>query len=238
MTAVTVVVPWRGGCEHRQAALYYAVEWWKTHHPGYQVVVATDSLEPDAPWCKALAVHNGIDAADGDMIVVADADVICDGVADAVAAVEHGDYGWAVPHYAVYRLTPDSTTLALQGGPLPDTRLPRSLLREKIAEVHRGVQGGGMVVMRRDTYRRVPLDARFRGWGQEDLAWGWALKRVVGPPSPGPSRLLHLWHPPQERSTRAKGSAESMELWGRYRRSYTAAEVLALLDEPGARVTG
>jgi hypothetical protein len=81
----------------------------------------------------------------------------------------------------------------------------------------------------------VPLDARFTGWGQEDMAWGWALTRVLGAPWHGLAPLLHLWHPPQERSTRVVGSSAGMRLWERYRRAYTAGEVLVLLDEVGAR---
>lgn len=71
-------------------------------------------------------------------------------------------------------------------------------------------------MVRRDTYERVPLDRRFTGWGHEDDAWGWALQTLAGPPARGDERLIHLWHPPQERRSRQRGSVESYELQERY----------------------
>lgn len=235
--SVTVVVPWRAGCPYREAAWAYLSGWYARAHPDWQVITTGDDGAAAGPWCKAAAVAAALPRADGDVIAVVDADVVCAGLLAAVEAVASGLHPWAVPHQSVYRLTPAATDDVLAGGPFPDVRSPRSLLRGKVAEAHRGVIGGGMVVLRREDWARVPLDARFTGWGQEDLAWGWALTRVLGGPWRGIAPLLHLWHPPQQRASRATGSAASVELWGRYRRAYTAAEVLALLDEPGARLT-
>ena len=233
---VTVVVPWRGGCVWREQAWEFVAGWWARHHPGWQVITTGEGGDPDGPWCKAAAVTAALPRADGEVLIVADADVVCAGMTEAVAEVASGRYPWAVPHYAVYRLTPQATEDVCAGDTFPDVRLPRSLLRGKVSEVHRGVAGGGLVVLPRKAWDRCPLDARFTGWGQEDLAWGWALTRILGSPWRGPYPLLHLWHPPQQRATRTQGSTESMRLWERYRRAYTAAAVAALLDEPGARL--
>jgi hypothetical protein len=231
--SVTVVVPWRGGCEWREAAWRYLSGWWAQNHPTWQVITTTDA--GDGPWCKAAAVAAALPRADGDVIVVADADVLCADIGLAAAVVTAGDAPWAAPHHAVYRLTPQATVRVCNGEPLPDVTGPRTLLRGVLAESHRGVLGGGLVVLPRALWDVCPLDARFTGWGQEDLAWGWALARVAGAGWRGHSPLLHLWHPPQPRANRAAGSAASMELWGRYRRAYTAQDVLDILQEPGAR---
>jgi hypothetical protein len=236
MVAVSVCIPWGdSGCEHRRAALGHVMAWYRQHHPWWQLIVS-DPAAAAQPWCKAAAAADAIASAAGDTIVVADADVLCDGIGAAVDAVVSGRHPWAVPHHGVYRLTPEATACVYAGGEAPDARLPRSLLRGRITESHRGVVGGGLVVLRRALWDRVPLDARFRGWGQEDLAWGWALARVAGPPWRGMAPLYHLWHPPAQRADRARGSADSVHLWDRYRRSYTGDEVLALLAEPGARL--
>lgn len=232
---VTVVVPWRAGCPHREAAWAWLRAWYASTHPEWQVI-ATGDGHSTGPWCKAAAVTAALPGAAGEVIVVADADVVCAGLGAAVEAVAVGGRPWAVPHSAVYRLTPAATTTVISGGPVPDVNGPRSLLRGTISEAHRGVQGGGLVVLPRKAWDVVPIDARFTGWGQEDLAWGWALTRVLGGPWRGRSPLLHLWHPPQPRTTRVAGSTESMALWARYRRAYTAAEVAAVLREPGARL--
>ena len=41
---------------------------------------------------------------------------------------------------------------------------------------------GTLLVIPREMVLDVPPDVRFKGWGQEDEAWGGALKRLVGNP--------------------------------------------------------
>ena len=60
------------------------------------------------------------------------------------------------------------------------------------------------------------MDKRFIGWGQEDVAFALALHTLAGPAWLGDSDLIHLWHPPQARLTRRKGSVESWALFRRY----------------------
>jgi hypothetical protein len=155
-----------------------------------------------------------------------------------VEQVARGRAPWAVPHSSVYRLNPATTERVLAGAPFPDLSGPHSLLRGSVSEFHKGVAGGGLVVLPRALWDSCPLDARFTGWGQEDLAWGWALTRLHGAPWRGNAPLIHLWHPPQARNSRMAGSEESMWLWHRYRAAYSAAAVRDLLQEPGARVAG
>jgi hypothetical protein len=63
-----------------------------------------------------------------------------------------------------------------------------------------------------------PMDPRFEGWGGEDHAWGDALAAIF-PGAKYRSRLnvVHLYHPPQERTDRHNGSAENTALRARYR---------------------
>jgi hypothetical protein len=172
-------------------------------HPEWEIHVS----QIDGEWRKGVAVAAGVDACSTDIVVVADADVWCDGLDDAVAAVETGAT-WAVPHRLVHRLDRDATASLVATG-APDTgRTERSYV---------GHAGGGLTVMRRATYRRVPIDPRFVGWGQEDDAHALALRTLTGLPWRGRTDLIHLWHPPQPRQTRSVGSPESQRLLRRYK---------------------
>lgn len=221
---VSVLVPWRPGCPHREAAWKWVAGWWAAEHPGWEVITA-DSGE--GPWRKGAAVAAAAAAAGGRIMVVADADVIAPQVGEAVAAVAAG-VPWAMPHKPVHRLTPAGTAALLAGGELPHPHFPRD---GTVAHSYVGVAGGGMVVLPAATLHRVPIDPRFAGWGQEDTAWAWALGRVVGGYWRGAGPLWHLWHPPAVRRSRTVGSGEGLALYRRYRRSYTAAEVQAIIAE-------
>jgi hypothetical protein len=231
---VAVIIPWRAGCSYRERSLDYVRGWYATHHPAWDVVVAEHA--GPGPWCKAAAVQTGLSRTRRRVIVVADADAITPDVGECAAVVESAQAPWAVPHRSVYRLNEPATAAVWDGAPLPDWRAPHIRLRDQVREIHRAVTGGGVVVLDRGCWEGAPMDARFRGWGQEDLAWGWALARVYGMAYQRHGPLFHLFHPAQERVSRSVGSTRGQDLWRRYSRAYTAAEVTALLDEPGARL--
>lgn len=248
--SVSVLIPFRGDLSgHRALALAFVEQWWASEHPSWQV---RRGVCHDGPWCKAAAVADALCRADGDVVVVADADVIAPGVAAAARLVNDGAVGWAMPHQRVHRLSEAATAAVLRGGPLPDpnlstgrgVRTPPPAPRP-VEQMHRGVAGGGCVVLRRDLYRLAPLDPRFVGWGQEDHSWGHALTVLAGRPWREKDPLWHLWHPPARRLSpgerpgpeeytrinRACGSIAGRDLWRRYRRATTVEAIVAILDE-------
>lgn len=238
MTTVSVVVPYRGdNGGPRDQAWDYVQRWWAEECPDWQLVVGY--LDPAEPWVKARAVADGLRDATRDMLVIADADVVADrgtvrAAADSVAVqIARGDRsGWAMPHTRVRRLTRDATEAVLGGGPLPDPLeaiappVGRWRGGGPVAEAHRGMAGGGMVVLPRASYERVPMDPRFVEWGQEDAAFGLALSTLLGPPRRGGTGLWHLWHPPQPRLTRAIGSHDSLALYKRYQAAKGSPELM------------
>jgi hypothetical protein len=223
---VSVLVPFRPDGGHRDAAWQLVSGWWAGRHPDWQVVTGRC---PDGPWVKALAVADALARADGDVVVVADADLLCDGVGAAVAAVQAGA-AWAIPHLRVHRLS-ETATAGVYAGAGPACAARRGGLA---SPPYRGRVGGGLAVMARATYGRVPLDFRFAGYGQEDVSWGRALTILAGRPWRGRADLWHLWHSPQARQPgqpRGVGSRASLDLYRRYRAARTPAEMRALVGE-------
>lgn len=217
---VSVLVPWRGGDPDREAAWAWVERQWRTRFPHWEIVVGRC---PDGPWRKAVAVADAASRSTGDVLVVGDADCWTDGVAEAVHVVTIGATQWAIPHYHVHRLTREATAAVLAGGELhgETTRKP-----------YPGWAGGGMVILRRDTYQRVPMDPRFTGWGNEDSAWALSLLCLSGQAIRGTSPLFHLWHEPAPRMTSVFGSPESLALFKRYKRAAHSKRAMRdLLDE-------
>jgi hypothetical protein len=222
--SVTVVIPWRPGCPHREAALEYVVDWWTTHHPRYPIVLGTH--QPDTQWRKGCAVDRALDEVDTTHVVISDADVIVPGVNLAVVAVEQG-YAWAAPFRTVLRLSPLATTQVYADRRLPDEPVPTSSLADRYV----GQPGGGMVVLPIGTARTIPIDPRFEGWGQEDLSWARALYVLAGGPWRSPSSLYHLWHPPMPRISPGIGSHEGLDLFMRYRKAVHTSLMAPIVDE-------
>ncbi len=239
---VSVLVPYRPDSPERTRAWRWVASWWADHHPDFQVVAGAG---PDGPWRKALAVADALSRADGDLLVIADADVVTDGVGAAVAQVEAGA-AWAIPHRWVHRLSEAATTMVYDGtdllraadlggyafhaGPAGAPAMPR--------RPYVGVAGGGMLVLPRTTYERAPLDPRFAGWGSEDLAPACALAALAGRPWRGTDRMFHLYHPLQPRLNAHVGNADSHALLVRYQYAAKAGpDAMAALLAEAAAVT-
>lgn len=214
--SISVVVPRAGDCPHRERAW----QWVRAQYEGFEIVEGWGA--PDR-WVKAEAVAEALSRATGDLLVIADADCYSEHLAASIGAVESGTVLWSSPHRHVRRLTENGTTQFINGE------------RETAAvqENHHSKLGGGIVVLARETYERVPLDPRFVSWGGEDDAWGAALRQLAGSPYVHNAPLWHLWHPPQERMNRKVGNVENDELRARYIGARGSAKRMRDLIEEG-----
>lgn len=222
MPTVSILVPWRNGCEYRRRAWAWARGRWMNRYPNWQIVEGRD---PDGPWSKGVALLDALSRADGDICVVADADVWTDGVDLAVQAIADGVALWAVPHRMVYRFGEEATGLILGG------QEPSAAMGGLAQRAYEGLVGGGMTVMSTALLREVPIDPRFAGWGSEDEAWGLALHTMAPRSWRGDAPLWHLWHPPQQRLNRHVGNRANHALHMRYRLARNPQVMRSLIDE-------
>ena len=200
---VTAIVPFRATCDDRSQAWDYVRARMHTSFPSWSIVEATHDGEP---FSKAEAVMRAVYDNDCDVVVVHDADVIVDGIDDCIYQLTR-HYKWAIPHLHVYRLTRDATQHLFRSGHVDG---------KEVVEQHRGAVGGGVVVVDRDTLLSVPFDVRFRGWGGEDLSWGYAMRTLIGLPYRYSYPMYHLWHEPAPRMNRVIGSEQSAVLLQQY----------------------
>lgn len=217
-----VVVPFRGGCTYRERAWDWVRSCYAEHHPDWELI---DAPAPEGPWCKGAAVNQAVRECDAEIVIQADADVWCDGLERAVYALVCGKASWAVPHRLVHRLGESATTAVLQGA---EWRGQSDLAQRP----YEGLWGGGIVVARREALLDCPIDPRFQTWGQEDESWALALHCLYGKGWRGTADLVHLFHPPQERLSRRRGSRESWALRQRYHAARRSPDAMrALLEE-------
>jgi hypothetical protein len=213
---VAVLVPFRGGCPHRERAW----SWVRSHYEraGFEVVVGTSDAEG---FSRTQAILDARSQTDADMLVIADADVLVDDLAPAIdAAVERG---WAIPHFRLHRLTKTSTERVYAGSDWHGLALAE--------DPYRGNEAGTMLVLTADAFDTAPPDPRFVGWGSEDVAWSMALRALVGPPWRGTADLVHLWHPPQPRKSRIVGNDRIAGLIDRYALAGSADAIREIVEE-------
>lgn len=230
---VTVVLPFKPDHGPRDRALAFVREWYARHFPAWEIKVGVDNR--GGPWSKGAATREALRTAHGRILVVADADCLCDpaALARAVEAVEHGA-PWAIPHRLVYRLEERETSEWFADGvdrPMVPPAEATSLMRQPYV----GYAGGGMIVVRRDRWAALGgFPSEFVGWGCEDEAIAEVLTTCLGEPVRLDADLVHFWHPKGMRTQSAE-YAVNRERLRPYRRARGDAEAMFALVHPRQR---
>lgn len=194
-------------------------------HPDYEVVVASDDgLDP---FNKCVALNRAAAQAAGEVFYILDSDsfVRPEQVRTAVAELE----GWSRPWTRKVKLN-ERDTATLLGRESWDGTLDALWIRR--AENRNSYWAAPPLLLTRDLfYAAGGLDERFRGWGQEDTAFAWALKALSGPAQSVRGDCLHLWHPRIGKSGRdqwtgQEGFHTNRELAAAYRRAARSPEAM------------
>lgn len=223
MNEIAILIPFGNETPWRRRALEHVKTWYGQELEGARISVGFHG----EPWSKARAVAEALSGSTEQIVVIADADCITPGIKQAVRAVQQGS-PWAMPHMKVYRMGQVASNHIFEGVN------PGSLtgqIRWLDQAPYKGYEGGGITVMRRETYLECPLDPGFMGWGQEDEAWALALNGLYGAPWRGVAPLYHLWHEKPPRISRYAGSAASLARLGLYKEAVTHGRWADLLKE-------
>jgi N-terminal domain of galactosyltransferase len=204
---VSIVVPFRPDGAERERNWKWLRARYERLYPDWEIVEGTC----EGQWSKGEAVNPAVARSSGDVLVIADADVMVGEQALPAAVRELEGAPWVIPHGLVYRLTEKATRAVISGelraGP---TRLPRARLARRPLK---GPSGGGMTVARREDFEAVGgIDERFTDWGGEDISFARALDTLIGPHLRLDEVMWHLYHQPMRRRppNRASGANEAL----------------------------
>lgn len=239
---VDVVIPHRsdnGG--PRDRSLQYVRDHYAAHHPEWRVIVGTDSGR--GLWSKGDAVRHALTKATGAIVVIADGDCLVDrhALEWSVRAVERGE-PWSIPHRLVHRLS-EEATLRYMREHSPNEVLDQYGETEfqkpdMIRKAYEGYAGGGFIVVRRDRWEAIGgIPREFAGWGCEDEAVALVLNTLLGEAKRGTADLIHLWHPPGDRTKSPLYHANRRRL-ARYRAAEGSVEKMYEIIDPRRPVIG
>jgi GT2 family glycosyltransferase len=219
-----IVVPWRGGDDRREAIWVYTRAWWE--RLGYDLIQVThEGTEPfSRGWCLNEGARR---AAPWDVLVMIDADVVCDDESQVVHAI-----GTA---YSTGRLTMAHT----EGRDINDAGTRRLLEGwgafdwNDYLEASRPGCTSRVQAIRSDLFEKLGgFDERFTGWGHEDVAFEHAAKLAAGDFERIDGVTWHLHHQPQlRRSQPTKEWQAGKQLANRYLKAKTWSQVRKVLDE-------
>ena len=220
--------------QHRVRQWGYVASLFLRDFPDAELVVGTDDGED--PFHKTVALNRAVAIATGDVFLLTDVDTWVPS-----AQIRQGLEGitqpetWVRPWVQKVKLGPADSADVMRN-PLWDGAITRDMLKPDRRENLNNYWPAPPLLVRREHFERVGgLDERFRGWGQEDAAFAWSLRCLVGKPMRVEGFAVHLWHPRLGRSGRDRWSetddGDNTRLAAEYQRCMYAPEKMrALID--------
>jgi GT2 family glycosyltransferase len=213
MPAVSILTTFRGDGGARDRNLAAVLDWLhpipeaeiivveQDRRPSMEAAVAARGMSHcfafnPGPFNKSWGLNVGFRRCRGEVVVVADADIIMDRDAlESGNAACRSEFAAVKPYDRLIDLTLEDTERVLTGWhPEPGQRSGEKPNREGIGEFI--CFCGGLFVIRREVYEELGgFDERFAGWGGEDDAMTIKLQTLISTTHVVADRTAwHLWH--------------------------------------------
>lgn len=189
---ISFVIPFRPSTQERKDLCDFVVARYSGYWPDAEIVLSdTDSEE----FSRSGAINRGVEKASGDMLVISDADTICNRAAlEKATTMSALTSRWVLPYATMgyYNLTEGFTSQVLRRKPTmkvsPDDY--------GFAYDHNIESWSGLLVMPRAAFDAVNgFDERFQGWGYEDNSFRLAMDTIWGPYlRVEDENVYHLYH--------------------------------------------
>lgn len=160
------------------------------------------------PFPKAKVINEAVKKSNGEILVIADADLFFDPSLLEQAIKQLENNAWVIPFKKVFNISKKSTQELLKTEPVWPVPIELETRKRKYAAM------GGINIVPRKYFDKVGgFDERFVGWGGEDDAFAASMNNICGYVKRMDGTLYHLWH-----SRRSLGNyAANRELLKGYR---------------------
>lgn len=189
MRNLSILIPYRSDGGRRELLFGWVKRRYERLFPEAEIVVGRNE---DQPFNRGAARNDAFKRSTGDMLLIADADVVCDVnlVWRAVCMTTRGRR-WMIPYSTYYNLDKVTSDRIVAGA--PETPVPPE---DRLGYDHKlSAAVAGQLVVPRVAYEEVGgYDERYVGWGYEDTDFAITLNTLWAPVERLDGRCLHLWH--------------------------------------------
>ena len=190
MKKVSILMPFRSDNGYRENIFRWVLKFYESFLPETEICIGESDSEL---FSRAQAINNAASKSTRDVFIIADADLFYEPAILNTSVKLLNEYNWVVPYYKINYLSLESTAKLLVT--VPSWPLEVQVDSTQINLVDDGITGGICIVSRKNFEYIGGYDTRFKGWGGEDDAFGFAMNTLCGPYKRLDSKIFHLWHP-------------------------------------------
>ncbi|MFD1038934.1 galactosyltransferase-related protein [Virgibacillus byunsanensis] len=186
MESVSIIIPISKNIESRDKSFKWVKAFYEKMFPEYELCIGASD---EQPFPKAKVINKAVKESNGDILVIADADLIYDPNLLKESIKKLDSHAWVIPFRKVLNISKESTQKLLEEEPQWPIPIPVDTKKRPHAAM------GGINIVPRELFDAVcGFDERFVGWGGEDDAFAASLNSLCGYVKRMDGTLYHLWH--------------------------------------------
>lgn len=189
---ISVLVPYRPDGGVRDFIFNKVLDRYNKVFPQIELCIGEDTSGHEL-FCRSSAINNAADKSTGDILILCDGDVIYNKYFFDDFAEKMGDLPYIHPFFRTFKLSENMSTKILSEELL---KPPKRLSPSDVYEYTTIVTPQFMFAVKRDAFYRIgKMDEGFIGWGEEDRALMFMLRKTYGEVPRLKKTLYHIWHP-------------------------------------------
>lgn len=218
---ISLLVPFRDDHEEGRADNWaWLLQYWQHTLPDAEIIIGD---APGEPFSKTCAINAAFRQSSGDVLVLLDADCYIDAsvILDCASEIRKGrgriprEPVWFIPYRHLFRLTRISTLYLIGSDASDPFQFSTPPEQDEVGPTNGSGFGhwfGALIqIFPREAFETVHgMDARFRGWGGEDVAFVLALDTLFGVHRLSNNQVLTLWHSVQ---SKPGTNSDLLRLW-------------------------
>jgi len=224
---ISIIVPYKPDGGYRDMNWSWIKRRYSCLMPNAEICIGNDNSEP---FSKSSSINKAANFASGDILIIADADILFDPIQVEAALNNLSSYAWITPFVNRIELGEKDSMELISKDPNVDIE-NISFSDYKITQP--GV--GSICILKHEAFDIVKgFDERFKGWGGEDCAFEMSLETLCGQRyQPPGSKIWHLYHPqPVTLTYQSPTYPANYALYERYLGANGKVELMkALIDE-------
>jgi predicted glycosyltransferase involved in capsule biosynthesis len=191
---ISILVPYKSDKGLRDRNWFWIKKRYKKLMPNAELCIGQYN---DEPFSRSAAINNAAKLATRDIFLIVDADIAFD-IKQIKRAMEGLRYfAWVVPYTSIDYLTFKQTSKLIEQD--PSITLGSIDFTGSSKLIATNIYGAINIIPRKYFEIVRGFDEQFKGWGEEDHAFGRVVDTICGEHVRLDTRLWHLHHPPASR---------------------------------------
>jgi predicted glycosyltransferase involved in capsule biosynthesis len=197
---ISVIIPYKYENKIREELLEVVLEQYRSFSFIDEIIIGDDTSGEDV-FCRAHAINNGVDRSSGDILIIADADIIIHSRTLLMGIKRAKKENFIIPFGSVIYINQETTNRMVARetvtiDEMENKPFAKVSIRPESFTYYKKMAGGINIITRELFNKIMGYDKRFINWGYEDIHFCCKILNELGDYNIlADEKVYHLQHP-------------------------------------------